>query len=67
MKGKKKVFTQIFLGAGQNQSSSPTICVPKASAQLTKGGGVIPQFCILIYANYTILATQRGGMAQCPP
>ena len=24
------------------------------------GGGGIPQFCILIYANYTILATQRG-------
>ena len=27
----------------------------------------MPQFCILLYANYTILATQRGGMAQCPP
>ena len=28
----------------------------------------MPQFCILLYANYTILAIQRGGaMAQCPP
>ena len=27
----------------------------------------MPQFCILFYANYTILATQRGAMAQWPP
>ena len=27
----------------------------------------MPQFCILIYANYTILATQRGAIAQWPP
>ena len=27
----------------------------------------MPQFCILFYANYIILATQRGGMAQWPP
>ena len=28
----------------------------------------MPQFCMLFYANYTIVATQRGGsMAQCPP
>ena len=27
----------------------------------------MPQFCILFYANYTIMATQRGAMAQCPP
>ena len=28
----------------------------------------MPQFCILFYANYTILATQKrgGGMAPCP-
>ena len=25
------------------------------------GGGGMPQFCILFFANYTILATQRGG------
>ena len=31
-----------------------------------QGGAAIPQFCIIIYANYTILATQRRGMAQCP-
>ena len=33
----------------------------KLSAQVTKGGGGTPQFCLLFYANYTILATQRGG------
>ena len=28
----------------------------------------MPPFCILFYANYTILATQRrGAMAQWPP
>ena len=53
-------FSPIHLGVGQNQRSSPTICGLKASAQLTKGGGGIPQFCILNYANYTILA--RGGV-----
>ena len=51
-------FSSIFLGVGQKQRYSPTMCVLKASAQLTKGGGM-PQFCILIYANYTILATIR--------
>ena len=59
-------FSPIFLGAGRKQGSSPTICVLKASAQLTKGG--IPRFYILVYANYAILATERGVvMAQCPP
>ena len=33
---------------------------------LQRGEG-IPQFCILIYANYTILATQRGGRGTMPP
>ena len=41
-------------------------CVLKLSAQVTKGGS-IPQFCILFYANYTILATQRGGHGIMPP
>ena len=37
--------------------------------KLQRGGGVggMPQFCILFYANYTILASQRGVMAPCPP
>ena len=42
------------------QRSSPTVCVLKASAQVRKRGA-IPQFCVLNYANYTILATQKGG------
>ena len=52
---KKKVFTQIL-----------PFCVLKFSAQVTKGGAM-PQFCILFYFNYIILATQRGGaMAPWP-
>ena len=32
-----------------------------------KGGrGAMPQFCILFYANFTILATRRGDSAPCP-
>ena len=27
----------------------------------------MPQYCILFYANYTILATQKVAMAQWPP
>ena len=38
----------------------------KPSAQVTKGG-TVPQFCIQFYANYTILATQRGGHGPMPP
>ena len=34
--------------------------------QLQKGGGM-PQFCILFYANYTIMATQRGGHCTMAP
>ena len=45
MKSKKRSplkFSPIIspnLGAGLKQTSSPTLCVLKASAQLTKGGG----------------------------
>ena len=27
----------------------------------------MPQFCILFYANYTTLATQKGGHGPMPP
>ena len=37
-------FSPISLGAGQKQRSSPTICVLKAFAQLTKGGGPFRNF-----------------------
>ena len=62
-------FSPFFLDAGEKQRSSPTICVLKPSARLTRGGGGgIPQFRILIYANYTILATQkRGHDPMAPP
>ena len=29
--------------------------------------GAMPEFCILFYANYTILATQSGGHCSFPP
>ena len=37
-----------------------SVCVFKLCAKLTKGGAML-HFCIPFYANYTILATQRGG------
>ena len=52
---KNKVFTQIL-----------SFCVLKLSAQVTRGGAM-PQFCILFYANYTILATQRRPWHHAPP
>ena len=53
----------------KNKRIKHTLCVIKASAQLAKGGGGggMPQFCMLFYADYTIMATQRGAMAQCLP
>ena len=56
VKTKKKVFTHIL-----------SFCVLIFSAQVTKGGGAMPQFCILFYANYTILATQREAWHHAPP
>ena len=41
-----------------------SVFVLKLSAQVTKKGGM-PQFYIIFYANFTILAVKRGGMA--PP
>ena len=46
--------------------SSPTVCVLKPSAQVPKREP-ISHICIIFYANYTILSTKRGAMAQCPP
>ena len=63
---KKKVFTQIKSGFWPKERSSPTASVLKSSAQVTTGRAM-PQFYILFYDNYTILATQRGGMAKWPP
>ena len=40
--------------------------VLKLSAQVTKREGNA-QFCILFYANYTILATQKGGHGTMAP
>ena len=54
----------------KKRRSSPRFCpfrVLKLSAQVTKGGGSMPQFCILFYANYTVLTTLRGGHGTMPP
>ena len=48
-KKKKKAFSQIL-----------SVTVLKLSAQVTMGGAM-PQFYMLFYANYAVLATQRGG------
>ena len=68
-------FSPVFdpkLGEGQKLKSWRTVFVHKPSAQVTKGGGGgggggRPQFCILFYANYIILASQRGGHGPMPP
>ena len=45
-----------------------SVFLPKFSVQNQKGGGEgTPLFCVLFWANNTLLATKRGGaMAQCP-
>ena len=58
------------LGEDQKKRSSlrfsPVLCsnfLPKLQRR-----GAMPQFCVLLYANYTILATQRGGpLYHAPP
>ena len=53
---KKKVITQIL-----SLLCAQTFCP-------SYKWGAMPQFCILFYADYTILATQKGGpLAPCPP
>ena len=54
------------IGWRLKKRSSPTVCVLKPSAQITKGGA-LTQFCILFYANYTNLSTQRGAHGPMPP
>ena len=55
-KKKKQVSSQIL-----------SVYVLKLCAKLTKGGGVMPHFCISFYANYTFLATQKVGHGTIPP
>ena len=63
-------FNPVFgpkLGEDQKKRSSPIVSVLKPSAQVTKGETML-QFCILFYANYIILVTQRGGpWPNAPP
>ena len=56
-------FSSVFgpkLGEGQKKVFTHRLWAQTFS-QVTRGGGGMSQFCILFYANYTILATQRGG------
>ena len=68
---KKGLHSNLVRFSAQNyvkakKRSLPTVFVLKFSAHVTKGGAM-PQFCILFYANYTILATQRGGHGPMAP
>ena len=59
-----RFLAQNWVKAKKKGFRSPFVCsnlLPKLQR------GVMPQFCELFYANYTILATQRGAMAQWPP
>ena len=48
-----------------NHSKKNAVLEPRTKGG---GGGGMPQFCILFFANYTILATQRGGpWPNAPP
>ena len=56
------------LGQDQTNRSLPTFCLIEWSDSLPKiQRGAMPQFCILFYTNYTILATQMGGHGTMPP
>ena len=58
-------FSPVFgpkLGEGQKKRSSPTVCVLKPCPSYK--GAILRR---LFYANYTILATQRGGHGPMPP
>ena len=48
------------------QSDLVRCCAPQTFGPSYKGGAM-PQFYMLLYANYTILATQRGGRGAMPP
>ena len=64
-KGLPSNLVQFVLCAPKTKGFAYHLCAQIFSP--TNKGGAIPQFCVLIYANYTMLATQREGMAQCPP
>ena len=58
-------FSPIFgpkLTAGQKQSLRLPFVCSKLLPNLQRGA--MPRFCILFYANHTILANQRGGHGQ---
>ena len=52
-------FSPVF---GQKKGLRPPFLCSNLLPKLQRGGGGgMPQFCMLFHANYTILATQRGG------
>ena len=50
----------------QKKALQSDVFVLKLFAQVTKGGAM-PQFYIILYANFAILATQRGGHGTMSP
>ena len=63
---KKKVFTQIWSGFWPKKGLRPPFLCSNLLPKLQRGGSM-PKFCIVFYANYTILATQRGGHGPMAP
>ena len=73
VKSKKKrsspKFGPIFCpnsGAGLKQTYKIYPLCNQSVCPTCKGGGM-PQFCMLFYAKYTILVTQKGGHGPMPP
>ena len=64
-------FSTVFgpkLGEGQEKRSfAHQLCAQTFCSSYKRGGGHVAILHILFYANYTILATQKGAMAQWPP
>ena len=63
-------FSPVFglnLGEGQKKGLRPPFLCSNLLPKLQRGGGGgMLQFCILFYANCTILATQRGHWLNAP-
>ena len=60
-----RFFAQSWVQAKTKRLRLPFVC-SNLLPNLQRGGGM-PQFCILFYANYTILATQRGSHGPMSP
>ena len=61
-------FSPVFgpkLGEGQKKVFAHRLCAQTLCPSYK--GGAMPQFCVLFYVNYTILATQREDLGPMAP